>query len=185
MGEAAVGHGRCPAALGKHLGQALQHRVVGDTESLAFERHVVAVDGDAEGAARIALDVPDLARTSTAAEVVAAVDPEGADGGHVGPAVRVDCRQPERVVAWSTGAGFLGQVGLERPAHIGPPEWGKVVEVGEIPRSGFWSSHANIDDRRRANSSGEPVAASYGQDAHSDMSVPREPDLSLRPAAAP
>jgi hypothetical protein len=79
-----------------------------------LERHVVAVDGDAEGAARVALDVADLAQPRTAGEVVAAVDPEGADGGHVGPAVGVDRRQPEGVVPGSTGVGFLGQVGLEQ-----------------------------------------------------------------------
>ena len=90
-----------------------------------------------------------------AAEVVAAVDPEGADGGHVGPAVGVDRRQPEGVVAGSTGAGFLGQVGLERRAHIRPVEWGEVVEVGEVLRSGFGSSHVSTDDRRRRNSSVE------------------------------
>jgi hypothetical protein len=114
------------------------------------------VDGDAEGAARVALEVPDLARPRTAAEVVAAVDPEGTDGGDVGPAIGVDRRQPERVVAGSTGARFLGQVGLERPAHIGPVEWGEVVEVGEILRSGFGSSHVSTDDRRRRNSSVKP-----------------------------
>src|SRR5256885_8650879 len=99
VGEAAVGHGRYPAALGEHLGEALQQRVVVDTDGPPLERHVVAVDGDAEGAARVALDVPDLARPRTAAEVVAAVDPEGADGGHVGPTVSIGRRQPEGVVA--------------------------------------------------------------------------------------
>ena len=34
VGEAAVGHGRCPAALGEHLGEALQRCVVGDTGRL-------------------------------------------------------------------------------------------------------------------------------------------------------
>jgi hypothetical protein len=153
VGEAAVGHGRCPAALGEHLGEALQQRVVGDTCGPALERHVVAVDGDAEGAARVALDVSDLPRPRTAAEVVAAVDPEGADGGHVGPAVGVDRRQPEGVVAGSTGAGFLGQVGLECGAHIRPVEWVEVVEVVELLRSGFGSSHVRTDDLRRRNSS--------------------------------
>src|SRR5450755_5150850 len=83
VGEAAAGHGRCPATLGEHSGEVLQQRVVGDTDGPALERYVVAVDGDAEGAARVALDVPDLARPRTAAEVVAAAAPEGTDGGHV------------------------------------------------------------------------------------------------------
>src|SRR5437588_282414 len=97
--------------------------------------------------------VPDLARPRTAAEVVAAVGPEGADGGHVGPAVGVDRRQPEGVVAGSTGARFVGQVGLEGPAHIRPVEWFEVIEVGEVLRSGFGSSHVSTDDRRRRYSS--------------------------------
>jgi hypothetical protein len=43
------------------------------------------VDRDAESAARVALDVSDLARPRTAAEVVAAVDPEGACVGSAAP----------------------------------------------------------------------------------------------------
>jgi hypothetical protein len=85
VGEAAVSHGRCPAALGEHLGKALQQRVFGDTGGAALELHVVAVDRDAESAARVALDVSDLARPRTAAEVVAAVDPEGACVGSAAP----------------------------------------------------------------------------------------------------
>src|SRR5437660_3132270 len=50
VGEAAVGHGRCPAALGEYLGEALQQRVVVHTDGPPLARHVVAVDGDAEGA---------------------------------------------------------------------------------------------------------------------------------------
>jgi hypothetical protein len=49
VGKAAVGRGRCPAALGEYLDEALQQGVVGDTGGPALERDVVAVDGDAEG----------------------------------------------------------------------------------------------------------------------------------------
>ena len=49
VGEATVGHGRCPATPGEHLGEALKLRIVGDTDGPALELHVVAVNGDAEG----------------------------------------------------------------------------------------------------------------------------------------
>jgi hypothetical protein len=75
------------------------------------------------------------------------------DGGQVGPAAGVDRRQPEGVVAGSAGARFLGQVGLEGPAHVRPVEWGEVVEVGEVLLSGFGSSHVSTDDGRRPYSS--------------------------------
>src|SRR5262249_32138861 len=76
VGEAAVGHRRRPAALGEHPGQAAQLRLVGHPRRPALERHVVAGDGHAERAARVALDVADLARPGPAAEVVPIVDPE-------------------------------------------------------------------------------------------------------------
>jgi hypothetical protein len=48
------------------------------------------VDGDAEGAARLAFDVADLAGPGATAEVVAALDPVGADSGQVVSPVGVD-----------------------------------------------------------------------------------------------
>ena len=70
-------------------------------------------------------------------------------------AVGRDTRSAERSASVGVSSqgppcgGTLGQVGLERPAHIRPVEWGEVVEVGEVRRSGFGSSHVRTDDRRR------------------------------------
>jgi hypothetical protein len=81
--------------------------VVGHPGGPALERNVVAVNGDAERAAGVALDVADLAGAGSAAEVEVVIDPEGADGGHVRPPVPVASRQPERMVTGPTGPWFL------------------------------------------------------------------------------
>ena len=69
---------------------------------------VVAVNGDAERAAGVALDVADLAGPGPAAEEAVVIDPEGADGGHVRAPVRGASRQPERMVTGPTGPWVPG-----------------------------------------------------------------------------
>ena len=68
MGEAAVGNIGRPPASGEHPREALQLGVVGHPGGPALERIVVAVNGDAERAAGVALDVADLAGPGPAAE---------------------------------------------------------------------------------------------------------------------
>ncbi len=138
MGEPTIGNRRCPSALGEDLCQLLQARPVGDADRPALERHVVAEDGDTEGAPGVALDIADLARpryhrrSSTSPSTQKAPTPV-----MCAPSVCVGRREPEGVMVGSPGAGFLRQVRRESPAHIIPLERGEVVEVGEVLRVGF------------------------------------------------
>ena len=76
-------------------------------------------------------------------------------------------------MAGTAGARFLGQVGLERPADIGPVEWGEVVEVGEVTthisgsRASRSSASLRCTDRRRASAgkaARRPVVLPYRRD---------------------
>jgi catechol 2,3-dioxygenase-like lactoylglutathione lyase family enzyme len=99
----------------------------------------------------------------SAAEVVAAIDPESADGGDVRATVGVERRQPEGVVAGSACPRFLGEVGLQRHADVVPVERGELVEVGQVLRPGFGSSHVSTDDRRRRYSSAGTLECASAQ----------------------
>ena len=90
MGEPATFHGGRPAASSEHLGEALEQRVIADTDDVALERHVLTTYRDSERATRVPLDVQDLARSRTDSEVVPTVDAERTHGSHVEPAVGVN-----------------------------------------------------------------------------------------------
>src|SRR5215207_6194404 len=102
---------------------------------------------------RTALDVARLARLRAGTEVVLAVAPEGSHGRHVRAPVGVAGGQPEGVVAGPAGTRFLGQVGLEGTAHVGPLEWCELVKVGEVRCRRIGSSHVSGDVAGRRFSS--------------------------------
>ena len=92
---AGVGLGR-PAVVGPRLRDPRQRVRLGHPGGVALEDDVSVADRHRDRAARIALDVASLAGAFAGLEPERAIEPEGADRGHMRAAVLVDRGQPRR-----------------------------------------------------------------------------------------
>src|SRR5437763_2560889 len=116
-GAGLVDPGR-PAGGGPAGGHVGDRRRIGDPLRLALDDQVELVGGQAERAAGIAGHVLPLAGGAAGLEPERTVDPQRADAGDVGAAVRVDRGQPAGVAVRSARARRLGHA-LFQPALDG------------------------------------------------------------------
>src|SRR5215831_10512864 len=110
--EGIAHHLRRPAALAIPCRHPLQRRQVGDPGGIALEDEVHVRQPERDGARGVRRQVARLAGAGPAREVEVPVEPQGADPGGVGPAVRAARTQEARGVGLRRGGRQL----VARPA---------------------------------------------------------------------